>query len=358
MPSQFAFLAADFPEVASHAVTAERAAHADPRAACFYSRLALEVAVNWMFANDIRLRTPYETTLAACIHEPTFRQVVGQGRFASANIIRTLGNSAVHETRPIPPDKAVASVRELFNFTYWLARTYGRTRPDPNLAFHPDALPQTKQIAVSTLAQLKDIAKNFAATMAALEDEKQARLASEDQRAALEAELAAARAAIAAIEAANAAVPDLHDYNEAATRDTFIDLLLHEAGWPLDRPQDREFAVTGMPNPTGTGFVDYVLWGADGKPLGVVEAKCTRKDPRVGQQQAKLYADCLEAQYGQRPVIFYTNGYEHWIWDDVQSPPRRVEGFYTRDDLQLVIQRRLTRRPPSALEVDDQIVER
>lgn len=358
MSSQFSFLAADFPEVVVHAVTAERVAQADPRAACFYARFALEVALNWMFENDVRLNAPYEATLAARIHEPTFRQAVGQGRFASANIIRTLGNSAVHETRPIPPDKAIASVRELFNFTYWLARTYGKTRPDPNLAFRPDALPQTKQIAVSTLAQLQDIAKNFAATMAALEDEKQARLASEDHRASLEAELAATRAAIAAIEAANATVPDLHDYNEAATRDTFIDLLLHEAGWPVDRPQDREFAVTGMPNPTGTGFVDYVLWGADGKPLGVVEAKRTRKDPRVGQQQAKLYADCLEAQYGQRPVIFYTNGYEHWIWDDVQSPPRRVEGFYTRDDLQLVIQRRLTRRPPSALEVDDQIVER
>ncbi len=358
MTSQFTFLAADFPEVVGHAVTAERAARSDPRASCFYARLALEVAVNWIFANDGKLNAPFETTLAARIHEPTFRQVVGQGRFASANIIRNFGNTAVHETRPVPPDKAIASVRELFNFSYWLARTYGRKQPDPNLTFLPDALPQTKQIAVSTLAQLQDIAKNFAAAMAALDDEKQARLASEDQRAGLEAELAAARAEIAAVKAANAVIPDLHDYDEAATRDTFIDLLLHEAGWPLDQPHDREFPVTGMPNATGTGYVDYVLWGADGKPLGIVEAKRTLKDPRIGQQQAKLYADCLEARYGQRPVIFYTNGYEHWIWDDQQSPPRRVEGLYTRDELQLAIQRRLTRRSPSALEVDDKIVER
>ncbi|HEU0278073.1 MAG TPA: type I restriction endonuclease [Rhodanobacteraceae bacterium] len=84
----------------------------------------------------------------------------------------------------------------------------------------------------------------------------------------------------------------------------------------MDQARDREFPVTGMPNNTGEGFVDHVLWGDDGKPLGLVEAKRTRRDARVGQQQAKLYADCLEAQLGQRPIIFYSNGYEHWIWDD------------------------------------------
>ena len=95
-----------------------------------------------------------------------------------------------------------------------------------------------------------------------------------------------------------------------------------------------------MPNEEGIGFVDYVLWGADGKPLGLVEAKRTRVDARKGQQQAKLYADCLEARFGQRPVIFYSNGYEHWIWDDTRYPPRQIGGFYKRDELELLIQRR------------------
>ena len=99
-----------------------------------------------------------------------------------------------------------------------------------------------------------------------------------------------------------------------------------------------------MPNEKGEGFVDYVLWGEDGIPLAVVEAKRTKRDPRVGQQQAKLYADCLEAMYGRRPVIFYTNGYDHWIWDDVNYPPRPVQGFYKRDELELMIQRRASRK--------------
>src|SRR5438128_11193357 len=113
-----------------------------------------------------------------------------------------------------------------------------------------------------------------------------------------------------------------------------------------------------MPNKEEKGFVDYVLWGDDGKPLGLVEAKRTRRDPRVGQQQAKLYADCLERQFGQRPVIFYSNGYEHWLWDDTRYPPRRVQGFYKKVELELLIQRRSTRKPLSDATIDGKIVER
>ncbi len=71
------------------------------------------------------------------------------------------------------------------------------------------------------------------------------------RNAALDAELARYRAEIAAAKAANAAQPaTAHDYNEAATRDLFIDLLLKEAGWALDQKRDREFEVQGMPNST------------------------------------------------------------------------------------------------------------
>ena len=129
-------------------------------------------------------------------------------------------------------------------------------------------------------------------------------------------ELQRLRAEVAEAKQRNEQTPDTHDYSEAETRDEFIDLLLHEAGWPLSEPQDREFKVTGMPSPSGGGYIDYVLWGRGGKPLGLVEAKRTRRSPHTGQQQAKLYADCLEVMFGQRPVIFYTDGYDHWMWDD------------------------------------------
>ena len=100
------------------------------------------------------------------------------------------------------------------------------------------------------------------------------------------------------------------------------------------------------------------LWGDDGKPLAVVEAKRTSREPRVGQNQAKLYADCLEQAHHQRPIIFYTNGFETWIWDDVEYAPRKIYGFYKKDELALLIQRRTTRKSLSESEINKDIAGR
>jgi len=116
-----------------------------------------------------------------------------------------------------------------------------------------------------------------------------------------------------------------------------------------------------MPKADGTltdGFVDYVLWGDDGNPLAIVEAKRTRRDPRVGQHQAKLYADGLQKEYGQRPVIYYSNGFNTWMWDDLNYPPRTVFGFYTKDELQLLVQRRTFKIDLSKQTINDSITDR
>ncbi|MDY3203199.1 MAG: DEAD/DEAH box helicase family protein, partial [Methanocorpusculum sp.] len=79
---------------------------------------------------------------------------------------------------------------------------------------------------------------------------------------------------------------------------------------------------------------DYVLFGDDGRPLAIIEAKKTCKDPAVGRQQAKLYADLLEQKFGKRPVIFLTNGFETRIWNDTKYPERKVSGIYAKRDLE------------------------
>ncbi|RTL81446.1 MAG: DUF4145 domain-containing protein [Hyphomicrobiales bacterium] len=354
--SQFAFLQAEFASVHDHARKAETLALADPRAACFYARLALETALLWMYERDGALRWPYDKALAALIHEPSLRRLVGPGLVAKAQIVKDFGNRAVHDPRPVAPQAAVTALREFFHFSYWLARTYAKgAKPAAAEQFSADALPRVAQVDVTTLGRLKEIARRYA-------DEAKTREATraktQAEREALDAELARLRAEIAAIKKANAATPDAHDYREEETRDAFIDNLLHETGWRLDKPRDREFEVSGMPTQSGQGFVDYVLWGDDGKPLALVEAKRTRKDPRVGQQQAKLYADCLERMFGQRPAIFYTNGYEHWLWDDASYPPRPVQGFLKKDELLLLHQRRTTRRPLASLAPDPAIIDR
>ena len=113
-----------------------------------------------------------------------------------------------------------------------------------------------------------------------------------------------------------------------------------------------------MPNASGLGYADYVLWGDDGKPLAVVEAKKTTVDPAAGRQQAKLYADRLEAMHGQRPIIFYTNGYETYLWDDQAYTPRGVAGFYKKDELASLLPRRAHREPLDVTRVKNAIVER
>ena len=92
--------------------------------------------------------------------------------------------------------------------------------------------------------------------------------------------------------------------------------------------------------------------------LAVVEAKKTTVDPEVGQQQAKLYADCLEAMHGQRPVIFYTNGYKTRLWDDFFYPPRTVAGFYKKDELASLVVRRAQREALDVAQVRGRIVDR
>ena len=178
----------------------------------------------------------------------------------------------------------------------------------------------------------------------------------------LDAEIQKLQQEIADIRAANEQQPDPHDYTEAETRHYLIDLDLHRAGWPLDQKRDREYQVTGMPTHkskgNGIGYADYVLWGDDGNPLAVVEAKKSTVDPTVGQQQAKLYADGLESMHSQRPLIFYTNGYTTWLWDDTVYPPRQVNGFYKKDELARLIRRRTQRQSLDTAQVKDAIAGR
>ncbi len=348
----FHFLQPEFPAVFESAAKAESLVVTDPRASCFYARRTLELAVSWAYKFDSGLKMPYQDNISALIHEPTFMAIAGNAVFQKAKGIIRLGNDAVHKARAIPETDSTFAVKELFHVCYWLAHSYARqNRPASGLTFDMALVPKTTPVPRQTLEHLQKLAAELKD-----KDEKLSKLLADKNS--LDDELKRLRAEVAEARKANAAKPDDHDYSEAETRDFFIDRLLKEAGWPLDQKRDREFEVTGMPNNQGIGMVDYVLWGDDGKPLAVIEAKKTKRDARVGQQQAKLYADCLEQMTGQRPVIFYTNGYEHWIWDDVNYPPRPVQGFYKNAELELLIQRRQTRRSLLSAKVNTEIVGR
>ena len=137
--------------------------------------------------------------------------------------------------------------------------------------------------------------------------------------------------------------------------------MLLEAGWNAHVPNATEYPVTGMPksvNPTGTGYVDYVLWGDNGLPLAVVEAKKASRNIHEGQHQAELYANCLEKMTGQRPVIYYSNGFDTEMWDDTFYPPRVVHGFNTKEELQTIVNRRCDRSDPRIQPINNDITDR
>ena len=139
--------------------------------------------------------------------------------------------------------------------------------------------------------------------------------------------------------------------SEKETRIELIDPMLELAGWNvinIDGVIEKgkaciETPVNNMPissiNPKGNGYIDYTLFGDDGKPLALVEAKKSLVNEENGRTQACLYADCLEKIYGVRPIIYYTNGYNIKIIDGLY-PPRQVFGFHRKDELEYLIQRR------------------
>ncbi len=355
MTTNFPFLTATFAPIAEPALHAETLVAADPRAACFYARRALELVVDYLYERDATFQRPYETHLSSLLTAPCFSANVPAPVIAKARIIKDLGNAAVHSRKGVRQADAIAAVRELFHVCYWFARTYSREWRHEGVTFDEALLTPSPQPTPALKAEvLQQLAEQLAAKDAELR-------AIRERTEKTDAEVAALRAEIAAAKARAARVVDDHDYSEAQTRDYFIDLMLREAGWGVGGwkdGEDIEYPVMGMPNEAGEGFVDYVLWGEDGKPLALVEAKRTKRDPRIGQKQAELYADCLEKKFKQRPIVYYSNGYETWIWDDHFYPPRSIQGFHTRDELELLIARRQTRTDPAVEKVNRAIVER
>lgn len=348
----FDFVRQTLPSVYGDCARAESYLLSDPRSACFYSRRVVEGIVGHLY-DVLSLPLPYRNDLAAKINDAAFKAQVPQGITQKLTAIRRIANTAVHENKQIRPDVSLAVLRELFHVVVWTSYHHSA---------HPAVVPLQAQFDPKLAAKAAPLSRDDVTRLAAKfkeQDDAHARvLAAKDERLAAHAtQIAALKAQIAAAQAA--AAPDTRDYDEATARKLFIDVMLHEAGWTLNDERDREYPVTGMPNAEGTGYVDYVLWGDDGLPLAVVEAKRTTRSPAVGLQQAKLYADCLEQEFGRRPVIFSTNGYEHQIWDDAGGyPPRDIQGFYTRDELELLIQRRQAKLPLSTAQVNTDVAGR
>ena len=287
-------------------------------------RRALELAVKWIYANDRELVLPYQNNLSSLVYDINFKSMINEKVFNGMTYIIKLGNFSVHSNRKVTRKEAVLCLKYLFDFMDWLAYYYDSNYIETK--FGEGKLPGESS------ANLKKEEREELENKLVEKDEKIEKILKENEE--LREKLTKQRTSKKT--AYNFKVSDISEFE---TRKQFIDLDLKIAGWDSTNIRE-EVEVRGMPNTQETGHVDYVLYGENGKPLAVVEAKRTSKDAKIGQQQAKLYADCLEKEYAQRPIIYYTNGKEIYMWDDLSYPERKVSGYYTQDELQLLIKRR------------------
>lgn len=287
-------------------------------------RRALELAVKWIYANDRELVLPYQNNLSSLVYDINFKSMINEKVFNGMTYIIKLGNFAVHSNKKVTRKEAVLCLKYLFDFMDWIAYYYDSNYIETK--FDEGKLPGESS------ANLKKEEREELENKLVEKDEKIEKILKENEE--LREKLTKQRTSKKI--AYNFKVSDISEFE---TRKQFIDLDLKIAGWDNTNIRE-EVEVKGMPNTQEKGYIDYVLYGENGKPLAVVEAKRTSKDAKIGQQQAKLYADCLEKEYAQRPIIYYTNGKEIYMWDDLSYPERKVSGFYTQDELQLLIKRR------------------
>ena len=287
-------------------------------------RRALELAVKWIYANDRELVLPYQNNLSSLVYDINFKSMINEKVFNGMTYIIKLGNFSVHSNKKVTRKEAVLCLKYLFDFMDWIAYYYDSNYIETK--FDEGKLPGESS------ANLKKEEREELENKLVEKDEKIEKILKENEE--LREKLTKQRTSKKT--AYNFKVSDISEFE---TRKQFIDLDLKIAGWDSTNIR-KEVEVKGMPNTQEKGYIDYVLYGENGKPLAVVEAKRTSKDAKIGQQQAKLYADCLEKEYAQRPIIYYTNGKEIYMWDDLSYPERKVAGFYTQDELQLLIKRR------------------
>lgn len=306
-------------------------------------RRALELGVKWLYANDNDLKIPYQNNLSALVHDITFKNIIDEKLLKQIEYIIKLGNYAVHNNKKISREEAILSLRYLYNFMQWIAYCYADNFEEKEF---DESILQTQSENILVVKERESLYEELEKKDKKLEE---TRRENEELRAKLTKKREKKE------ENYNFEVKDISEYE---TRKKYIDLELKLAGWDFDTNITEELKLTGMPNNKNKGYADYVLFGKNGLPLAVVEAKRTSVDPRVGQNQAKLYADCIENEYHQRPVIYYTNGFEIYMWDDKNYPPRKVSGFYTQDELQLLVNRRTSKQNLEHVYVQDKITNR
>ena len=306
--SNFKFLLSDpaFAPFADAAVAAEKVFHLDPAACIFNCRRAMEFAVKWMYTVDKELDMPFQDNLQSLMNREEFRAIIGPDLWQRMDFIRKKGNNAAHNASKNSEAVALLCLENLHIFLDFVAYCYADQYTETT--FDPALIPTGTTLPAASLSE-PDIQKLM------------------DENKKLKEQLSARRVAHQ-----QTYVPKPLDISEYETRKFYIDAMLEDAGWVEGKDWINEVELPGMPNKSGVGYADYVLYDDAHQPLAVIEAKRTCVDVSRGRQQAELYAQLLEKRYGRKPAIFLTNGFETHIVDG-QYPERKCATIYSKRDL-------------------------
>lgn len=350
----FQILHQKWPELAALGGFAESYAHADPASSLVKLRLFAENLTKDIY-RDLRLPKPEHPSFIDLLRNDAFTAITPKVILDKLHALRMHGNKAAHG-ESVGSQKALWLLKEAHDLARWLSIQYGQAKSTDLQVFQaPAPSGSEEKDRRQILEKLAAQEAQMDALLAELDEARSKATAAEKERAELR----------ALADSGQKTADELH-FDEAETRTRLIDSLLASAGWDVGEglkstsQVGKEVELNAQPTKTGAGYADYVLWDDNGNPLAVIEAKKTAVDAERGRHQARLYADSLEKSYGHRPVVFYTNGFDIWIWDDAQEyPPRKLFGFYSRDSLQhLANYQRDQKKPLDSIQVDDEIVNR
>ncbi len=358
--TNFEFVRPTWPELSGLGGFAEQYAQSDPSSAAVKLRAYAEQLVAFIVQRHNLPRVP-RANLNDLLESHALQQAVPSVIVTKLHELRISGNHAAHGAE-VKSRQVLYLLKEAFDLGCWLSMTYAGTTKERLPSFiEPQSAP-----GIDSKEQIKREKKAVLEKLAAAESQMQQLLSELDTT---RSKATTAEATVAELQAAlhnGQRAANVLQFDEATTRKRLIDTMLLTAEWDVD-PDGRstnevgqEIEVDGQPTSTGKGLVDYVLWDDQtGKPLAVIEAKKTAKSAEEGRTQAKLYADALERKHGQRPLIFYTNGFETTLWNDSDGePPRRVYGIYAKDSLQYVFFKRGARQAPGTVQPDPNIANR
>ena len=339
-------------------IDAENVLATSPVMSAVASRKALELCVKWIYSTDETLLKPREDGLQALLHNNGFPSLMDYNLWRRFQYVVKNGNVSVHTAKVLSKEDAILSLNILFDFVQWIEYCYGQEYTERT--FHANMIPnanaESKRIEAEYTRVIQDIQKNADKIV----DEKDKQI---QELLRINAQLSQERTEAKKIHEQQRTYSYDDNMAEWETRKRYIDADLKYNGYIFSQTEKRncietEYPVVGMPNASGTGFADYVIWGDTGKIIAVIEAKKTSVSAQKGKNQSELYANCIQNMQGFRPIIFYTNGFETYLWDDMMGAPRMVSGIFQRCDLDKMIERRYNRKPLNAIRIDENITNR